>query len=78
MTSELEFIVGEKAKRIVGYPSDMDNCEIVSKNEDGTYKVRFQVYGSGPWYEGIGYPNQHRGGGLFKGAVTHNFYEAPA
>jgi hypothetical protein len=76
MTDALEFTAGEKAQWIVGFPSDMDNCEVISKNADGTYNVRFQVYGSGPWYEGVGYPGQNRGGGLFKGSVKHNFYGA--
>lgn len=77
MTDKLEFAAGEKAKWIVGFPSEMDNCEVVSKNADGTYNVRFQVYGSGPWREGVGYPNEAKMGGLFKGSVEFNFYEAP-
>jgi hypothetical protein len=75
MSNDLEFLTGEKAKWIVGFPSDMDNCEVVSKNSDGTYKVKFQVYGSGPWHEGVGYPNDAKMSGLFKGSVEHNFYE---
>jgi len=62
MTDQLEFFPGEKAKWIVGFPADM--------NEDGSYNVRFQVYGRGKWYEGIGYPGAAKCGGLFKGTVN--------
>jgi len=41
----------------------------VSKNEDGSYNVRFQVYGRGKWYEGVGHPGSDKCGGLFKGTV---------
>lgn len=67
----LEFQPGEKAQWIVGFPADMDNCEIVSKNEDGSYNVRYQVYGSGKWYKGVGYPGANKCGGLFKGTVNY-------
>jgi hypothetical protein len=77
MTDDLEFSAGEKARWIVGFPADMDNCEIVGKNPDGTYAVRYQVFGSGPWFEGVGYPNSPKMGGLFKGTVEFNFFEAP-
>jgi hypothetical protein len=70
MTDQLEFSPGEKAKWIVGFPADMDNCEIVSKNEDGSYNVRYQVYGAGKWYDGVGYPGSTKCGGLFKGTVN--------
>mgnify|MGYP001194451377 FL=1 len=34
--------------------------------DDGTYAIRFQVYGDGPWHDGIGIPNECKIGGIFK------------
>ena len=53
-----KFIVGEKCKWVVGWPGpDMDDCEIVSDNGDGTYVVRFQCWGKGPFHESVGHTN---------------------
>lgn len=43
---------GERVLWIVGWPGpDVDEAEIVRKNDDGTYRIRFQVYGQGDWHE---------------------------
>lgn len=58
---------GDKVYHIVGMPGfDLDIAYIVSKNSDDSYTIRYQVYEQGPWYEGIGYPNERRIGGIFK------------
>lgn len=48
------FKVGEIALQEVGFPGpDLDDCTILEYLGDGEYKIKFQVYGSGPWHEGI-------------------------
>lgn len=63
----MDFKPGEIAQWIVGLPGpDMDECVVVGKNDDGTYAVTFQVYGTGPWHIDKAFPGERRIGGLFK------------
>lgn len=65
--ADVTFEPGEKATWIVGLPGpDLDDCEVVCVLPDGTYKVRLQVFGSGPWHEGVATPGLRKIGGLFK------------
>ena len=58
---------GDTVLHIVGMPGpDLDEATIVSANNDGTYIIMYQVWGQGPWYYGIGYPNRQSIGGIFK------------
>lgn len=50
----MTFEVGEVAEWIVGMPGyDTDECTVTADKGDGTYQVKFQVYGRGPWHEGV-------------------------
>lgn len=41
--------------QMVAFPGpDMDDCEIVEYLGDGIYKIKYQIYGRGPWHDGIG------------------------
>lgn len=65
--TDTTFKPGEVVRMIVGLPGpDLDDATILFVNPDGTYAVKFQVYGQGPWHEGVGYPNERRIGGIFK------------
>jgi hypothetical protein len=58
---------GDKIYHIVGLPGPViDIAYVVSKNNDNTYNIKFQVWGTGLWYTGVGYPNERRIGGIFK------------
>lgn len=61
------FETGEVVRHIVGLPGpDVDIATIVEKRDDGNYDIRFQVYGEGKWFDGIGIPNRMVIGGIFK------------
>lgn len=62
-----EFKPGEVVDHIVGLPGpDIDKATIIRKRDDGNYDIKFQVWGSGPWYEGVGKPYQNVIGGIWK------------
>ena len=47
-----KFKVGEKCLWVVGMPGpDVDDCEIIADIGDGTYRIRYQVYGQGEFFE---------------------------
>lgn len=49
-----EYAPGDRVKWIVGMPGiDLDEATIVTRNADGAYTVRYQVYGKGLWHEGV-------------------------
>lgn len=41
---------GDKLQWLIGFPRDIDDMEVISV-ADGKIKIKFQVYGSGPWHE---------------------------
>jgi hypothetical protein len=62
-----DFMPGDIVKHIVGMPGpDIDVATIVAKRDDGNYSIRFQVWGEGKWYDGIGIPGKQVIGGIFK------------
>jgi hypothetical protein len=62
-----EFKPGETVRQIVGMPGpDYDLAEIVAKRDDGNYDIRFQVYGDGKWFDGVGVPDRNGIGGIFR------------
>lgn len=51
-----KFEIGDKCTWVVGMPgADVDTCEIIADNGDGTYQIKYQVYGQGEFFERTAY-----------------------
>jgi hypothetical protein len=51
-----KFKVGEKCLHVVGMPGpDVDDCEIIDDIGDGIYRIRYQVYDQGSFFEKYAY-----------------------
>ena len=49
---QFTFLPGEQVFQICGWPGpDTDACEIIADDGGDTVRVRFQVYGKGPFLE---------------------------
>lgn len=62
-----DFNPSDIVHHIVGLPGpDLDKATIVAKRDDGNYDIKFQVWGEGAWFDGVGIANRNVIGGIFK------------